>query len=150
MGVHGLGEPGRELEGLRADLAGAASLVAVLRAGLAAFGAIEAIALAYEERDDRVCSWWAMAAAAAADGDDALAAAPSLPATSGRPATVAAVDPDQAAGAIEDTVASLAAQLAACLTGAAARSAQRGDRAACERAAAHARHISELLTGDPS
>jgi hypothetical protein len=87
-----------------------------------------------------------MSGASAANGRDAIAAAPSLPAAADRvtPArTPAAVTAQQATAA----VAGLCRVLVGRLNAAAGLSADIGDRAACASAARHAAAICSLLEG---
>jgi hypothetical protein len=86
-----------------------------------------------------------MAAAAAADGRDALLFAPSLPPSPANTAGPAA--PGGAAGPDTAGPAALCMTLASRLDHAAASAVVPGDRRACHDAARHARDIRDLLAG---
>jgi hypothetical protein len=117
----------------------------------AAYEAFEGMLSVIGPCEDPASGWFAafvMAAASAADGRDAVAFAPSLPAHAVRRAPAVGDQPCGASpGDVADAVAGLG-QLAAHRLGEAARSAREaGDRAACQDAARCARDICGLLGG---
>jgi hypothetical protein len=87
-------------------------------------------------------------AAAAAEGRDAITAAPSLPLAGGHPPRYGEPAPAPEAGPenIADALAGLAAIPGSHLARAAARAATAADRAACQDAARSARQIRQLMT----
>jgi hypothetical protein len=128
----------------------AGSLAAVLDA---AYDAFEATMAAIRGHEDRVGSSFAaiaFAAAAAADGRDTVASAPSLPRPPIRDADAGA----EAAGAAPEigelgaALADLAGVVGVRLTEAAAAAASAEDRAACQMAALQAEEIRALLAWD--
>ena len=126
---------------VQADLAAARAVDHALSAGRAAFEFILSAAETRELRGGRICTWWAMAAAAAADGRDAVALAPSFP-QGGRSAQFPSEHGYEAA---DVAVVRLASQLADCLGAAAAQAGDPGDRAACAAGARQAAQIGDLL-----
>jgi hypothetical protein len=127
----------------------AVGLAAVLGA---AYEAFEGMRWEFRAREDPATRWFAgfvMAAAAAADGRDAVAFAPSMPARPRRgaaesgPGLPARESAERAAG----EAAELSRRLAECLTRAAGLASDRGDREACEQACRCAREIFDLLGG---
>jgi len=136
----------------RRQLEEAAGLELVLDAAYAGFEAIMSSIWDHEERAGDSFAAFDFAAAAAADGRDAVAAAPSLSAAphAGHRADPGAQDPKYAAGELEAALAGLAGLLANRLGQAAEAAARPGDRAACEVAARHAAEIRGLLAGDRS
>ena len=88
-----------------------------------------------------------MTTAAAAEGRDAITAAPSLPLAGGHPPRYGEPAPAPGAGPenIADALAGLAAILGSHLARAAARAATAADRAACQDAARSARQIRQLI-----
>jgi hypothetical protein len=140
-----------QIESARVRLEQATGLPAVLDA---AYEAFEKMLWALEEQEDRGGGAFAasvMSATAAANGRDALAAAPSLPSTpSGDLAAPAAGR--SSALAMEDPVAVLAglSQLVSSrLARASGLSADVGDKVACARAARHAASICSHLGATP-
>ena len=89
-----------------------------------------------------------MTTAAAAEGRDAITAAPSLPLAGGHPPRYGEPAPAPEAGPenIADALAGLAAIPGSHLARAAARAATAADRAACQDAARSARQIRQLMT----
>jgi hypothetical protein len=139
--------------GVRNRVEQAAVLPEILDAAHDAFGAMLAVIGRYEDSDGDFFAALVMAAATAADGRDAVAAAPSLPAGagSGRPAEPA---PDK--GAAESSLRSgdVAAELVALSDAVALRlqlaapvAVRAEDRAACRDGADYAREVSSLLAG---
>ena len=140
-----------QLESTRARLEQATGLPAVLDA---AYDAFEEMLPALEEQEDRGGAAFAafvMSATAAANGRDALAAAPSLPpAPSGDLAAAAAGSSSSLA--MEDAAAALAQLsqlLSSRLTDVSGLSADPGDKTACTQAARHAVGICSLLGQAP-
>jgi hypothetical protein len=114
----------------------------------AAYDAFEDMLSAIETQQDPgsgAFTAFVMSGASAANGRDAIAAAPSLPAATHRVTarTSAAVTAQQAAAAL----AGLSRVLVSRLNAAAGLSASVGDRAACASAARHAAAICSLLEG---
>jgi hypothetical protein len=140
-----------QIESARVRLEQATGLPAVLDA---AYDAFEQMLPALEEQQDRgggAFAAFVMSGTAAANGCNALAAAPSLPpASSG---DLAAMTARPSSGrAVEDAAAILAQLsqlLSSRLTDASDLSADPGDRVACARAARHAASICSLLGRAP-
>jgi hypothetical protein len=135
------------IEAARARLEQAAGLPAVLDA---AYEAFEEMLRAIEDQQDPAGGAFAafvMSGAAAANGRDALAAAPSLPpAASGDLASVIAGSPrDLTTEDAAAVLAGLSQLLASRLTDAGDLSPGAGDRIACTQAARHAVNICSLL-----
>ena len=135
------------LIGARDSLERAAGVAAVLDAAYDAFEGMRLASRVHEDPASGLFGAFVMAAAAAADGRDAAAFAPSLPSrrrhgaagngerpTGGEPAERIAAD-----------AASLSRLLVARLTCAAESASDSGDRGACEQAARCAREICDLL-----
>ena len=140
-----------QIESVRIRLEQATGLPAVLDAGYEAF---EEMLPALEEQEDRGGAAFAafvMSATAAANGRDALAAAPSLPlAPSG--ALVALTAGRSSGLAMEDPAAILAGlsqMLSSRLAAVSDLSADVGDKVACAQAARHAATICSLLGRTP-
>jgi hypothetical protein len=120
----------------------------------AAYDAFEGMLPVIHDQEDWARAGFAafvMSAAAAANGRDAIAAAPSLPAAA--PPGVPLAPGDSAAGASEDEAAAALAQLSQLLATRLADAArwleQAADRTACAVAARHAGVIWSLLVGAP-
>jgi hypothetical protein len=129
----------------------AVSAAAALAAGWDAFELLAATADECADRADAMFAAFMMAIAAAADGRDALAAAPSLPPEPEVEAEAEAAPPAAVPGDVAQVVAGLAglaADLTACLSAAVQAAAGITDRTACERAAREAGRIHDLLAGD--
>jgi hypothetical protein len=123
-------------------LAQAADLPGLLDAAYEAFDHVLAAARAAEDGAGSLLPAFALAAAAAADGRDAVLCAPSMPASGrARPLPAPPLDTAEAAA---DYAASLALLLKTLLDRAAAGGAP-ADQAACANAAACAARIAELL-----
>ena len=144
---------------IRQRIGAAANLADVLDASYEAFEAMMSVIDGYHDASGPFYAGLVMAAAAAADGRDALLSAPSLPPPSrddirpsGLPAGAgsagvrvqAADDPVDAAA----TVAALSSSVASCLRGAAATADAAGDRAACLDAARYADEVLVLTRGN--
>ena len=140
-----------QIESARVRLEQATGLPAVLDA---AYDAFEQMLPALEEQEDLggpAFAAFVMSATAAANGRDALAAAPSLPPTPSGDLAVAAAESFRGQ-AMEDAAAALAQLsqlLSSRLTAASSLSADPGDKAACARAARHAASICSLLGRTP-
>jgi hypothetical protein len=140
-----------QIESARVRLEQAAGLPAVLDA---AYEAFEEMIWALEEQEDRgggAFAAFVMSGTAAANGRDALAAAPSLPlALSG---DLAAVSAERSSRLAAEDAAAVLAQLSQLLstrlTDASDLSADPGDKVACARAARHAASICSLLGRTP-
>ena len=120
----------------------------------ASYGAFDQLLLAireHEERTEGLFAAFVMAASSAADGRDALTAAPSLPLPLARPGdlTSGARDPAGLASIddVADELAGLSQVLMTQLGHAASQSADRSDQAACAEAARSAGTIRSLLAG---
>jgi len=118
----------------------------------AAYDAFEAMRLAFRAHEDPATGLFApfvMAAAAAADGRDAVAFAPSLPSgqSHGAPAAGEGPGQGQSAEGVAGAAAGLSQVLAGSLIRAAGSASDPGDRAACEEAAVCAHRIWDLLGG---
>ena len=139
------------IEAARARLDQAAGVAAILDA---AYEAFEEMLRAIEDQQDPAGGAFAafvMSGAAAANGRDALAAAPSLPpAASGDLADAIAGSPrDLTTEDAALALAGLSQLLASRLTDAGDLPAGAGDRVACAQAARHAASICSLLGGIP-
>jgi len=116
----------------------------------AAYDAFEDILPAIEAQQDPgsfAFTAFVMSGASAANGRDAIAAAPSLPAAAARRVTSARTPTAVAAQQAAAAVAGLSRVLVSRLHAAAGLSADVGDRAACASAARHAAAICSLLEG---
>jgi hypothetical protein len=142
-------------DGVREQLAGAEGVAAVLAAGYGAFEWMLAVLEGYEDPAGEMFAAFVMAGGAAADGRDAVAFAPSLPAVPPWPparggpdglgeAAEAGPGAQEAAAAVAGVCGLLAGRLQA----GAAVAAVAGDRAACAEAARYATKVQWLLTGD--
>ena len=133
-----------DIGGIGARLRAGGDLAGTLAAGFDAFEAIRLAARGCEDRDPGLFPAFMLAAGAAVEGRNAVAAAPSLPRANGdsRPAA-----PELGADVqeIADCLAALADLLARRLSGAALATTP-GDRAACAGAAEAAGQIHRLLT----
>jgi hypothetical protein len=130
----------------RARLEQATGLPAILDAAYDAFEGMLPAIEARQDPDSAAFTAFVMSGASAANGRDAIAAAPSLPAVAHRVTTAntpAAVTAQQVAAAL----ARLSRVLVSRLNAAAGLSADAGDRAACASAARHAAAICSMLEG---
>jgi hypothetical protein len=140
-----------QIESARALLEQATGLPAVLEA---AYDAFEEMLWALEEQEDRggeAFAAFVMSSTAAANGRDALAAAPSLRSASSGDLVGLAVGRSRGL-AVEDAAAVLARLsqlLSSRLTHAGDLSADAGDKLACTQAAGHAANICSLLGRTP-
>ena len=131
-----------------ARLRDAVSLDALLAAAHDAFVFLLTVTRDHQDPADGMFTAFVMAAASAADGRDALAAAPSLPwPPPGQQARAADGLRPGVAGEVAICLAALSQQLATRLTQAATTAQAAGDGAACAEAAQCATRIRELLTG---
>jgi len=128
-------------------MAQAASLDETLEVAYEAFQQVLTVIHTYEDSGGSFYGALIMAAAAAANGRDIIAAAPSLPAAS-HPARLGAVLP-VAAGSAETAahVAAISAAVASGLIRAAGIATEPADREACTEAVDCAREIHGLATG---
>jgi hypothetical protein len=126
----------------------AVGLAAVLGA---AYEAFEGMRREFRAREDPTTRWFGgfvMAAAAAADGRDAVAFAPSMPARQRRGAagTGRGLPAGESAGRAAGEAAELSRRLAECLARAAELASDRGDRDACQHACRCAGEIFDLFS----
>jgi hypothetical protein len=130
-----------------ARLEHATGLAAILDVAYDAFEDMLPVIEAQQDPGSAAFTAFVMSGASAANGRDAIAAAPSLPAAAAPRITPArtpvAVTTQQAAAA----VAGLSRVLVSRLNAAASLSAEVGDRAACASAARHAAAICSMLEG---
>jgi hypothetical protein len=133
----------------RQRLEGAGSLPVLLDAAYAAFEEVMSAIRDYQDRAGGSFTALAFAAAAAGDGRDAIAGAPSLPrpALADRLAGRETPAPDGTAAGLAAALAGLAGLLATRLAQAAGAAAAPDDRMACQVAAWQAREIHRLLAG---
>jgi hypothetical protein len=138
----GIAVAGQRLEGAR-------SLPALLDAAYAAFEEMMAAIREYQDRAGGAFTALAFAAAAAGDGRDALAGAPSLPrpALADRPPVPETPDADGTGESLAAALAGLAGLLAARLARAAEAATAPEDRIASQVAAWQAGEIRRLLAG---
>jgi hypothetical protein len=127
----------------------AAGLAAVLDA---AYDAFESMRLAFRVHEDPASGLFGafvMAAAAAADGRDAIAFAPSMPPRRRHGAAETGLGPpgEDSAERFAREAVGLSQLLAACLARAAGSASDPGDRGACGQAARCACEICDLLGG---
>jgi hypothetical protein len=138
------------IDAVRARLQQTTDLPAILDA---AYDAFEDMLPAIQDQQDPgggAFAAFVMSGAMAANGRDAVAAAPSLPsARSNEAALTAAPPPGVPAQDVAAALAGLSRLLASRLDAAAALSADVRDRAACAQAARHAASICSLLGGAP-
>jgi hypothetical protein len=136
-----------ELENTQARLEAASDLPGLLAVAWDAFSLLLAACQDSEGRSAELLAAFAFAAAAAAEGRLIIAGAPSLPAALGEEANGAVGDePDL--DKLADALASLAGMLGERLSTAGRESTDPGDRDACERAAAQAARVREILAPD--
>jgi hypothetical protein len=135
------------LTAVGARLEHATGLAAILDAAYDAFEDMLPAIEAQQDPGSAAFTAFVMSGASAANGRDAIAAAPSLPADAARRVTSArmpvAVTTQQAAAA----VAGLSRGLVSRLNAAGGLSTDAGDRAACASAARHAAAICSMLEG---
>ena len=147
--------------GIRQRIDGAANLADVLDASYEAFEAMLSVIDGYHDAGGPFYAGLVMAAAAVADGRDALLSAPSLPLHSRDDIRTAGSAAGGAAGgggvgpqSIDDpvkaaaTVAGLSSSAALCLRRAAAEAESADDRAACLDAARYADEVLVLTRGN--
>jgi hypothetical protein len=142
-------------DGVRERLETAEGVAAVLAAGYGAFEWMLAVLEGYEDPAGEMFAAVVMAGGAAADGRDAIAFAPSVPAVPlWLPAGAGLVGPGEEACAgrsaqeAADAVAGVCGVLAGRLWAASFVALAAGDRAACAEAARYAAKVRWLLTGD--
>jgi hypothetical protein len=124
-------------------------LAAVLAAAYDAFEHMLTVIRAHQDQADSMLAAFAMSAASAADGRDAVAFAPSFPVPMQRHPSAPAGVPSggRDAGHVADALAELSQVLAIRLAAAAGSARDSGDVAACTHAAGHAQSIDALLRG---
>jgi len=132
------------LDDIAARLRACGDLAATLAVSFDGFEAIRSAARACEDLDPGLLPAFMLAAGAAVEGRNTVAAAPSLPrAHGGRPGVP---EPSADVGEAADGLAALAGLLAGRLSAAAAQAAAPGDRDACAVAVGAAVQIGRLLT----
>ena len=134
----------KQIELARQRLLGADGVPGVLSAGWDIFELVIAVAAASADQSADMYPAFTFARGSAVSGRNAIAFAPSMPASYAAPS----VTPEPGTGdvyQVADAVAGLASALSARLRDAAGHAADAGDCAACELAAGHADQISELL-----
>jgi hypothetical protein len=126
------------------------SLAVLLDAAYEAFEVIMSMIAGREDSAGTSLAAFVFAAAAAADGRDSIAAAPSLPKTplQQRSASAARPGPGESAEDLAAGLASLSGLLAVRLAQAAKSATGHQDRAACHEGARQAREILVLLAGN--
>jgi hypothetical protein len=135
-----------EIDTMRARVQAADALAGTLAAAHEAFELLLVMCEQCEGRRDELFAAFAFASAAAAEGRNIIAAAPSLaPGPGARTAHgfPAAADPEKIADALADLARELGARLSAT-----ARRADDGDQDACRDAAREADQIHDLLARD--
>jgi len=136
-----------EIDSMRARLEAAGELTELLVAAADAFSLLLATCRVCEERASELFAAFAFASAAAAQGRLIIDSAPSLAASPGTEASLrGCAEPDLAK--VADGLAGLAQVLGDRLSAAAQQGHDRGDREACQDAAAEAMRIYELLAPD--
>ena len=136
-----------DIDSIGARLRASGDLAATLAASFDAFEVIRRAARACENRDLGLLPAFMLAAGAAVDGRNAVAAAPSLPRANGNADRPGRPEPGADLHDIADGLAALGALLARRLPAAAADATTAGDRAACADAAQAAAQIHRLLAG---
>jgi hypothetical protein len=131
----------------RARLEQATGLPAILGAAYDAFEDMLPAIEAQQDPGSAAFTAFVMSAASAANGRDAIAAAPSLPAVTPHVATTPCTPATVTAAQAAPDLTGLSRVLVSRLNAAADLSADVGDRAACASAARHAAAICSLLEG---
>ena len=137
-----------DIGSIGARLRASGDLAATLAASFDAFEVIRLAARGCENRDLGLLPAFMLAAGAAVEGRNAVAAAPSLPRANGNADRPAGPEPGADVQEIADGLAALGALLAGRLPAAAADATTPGDRAACADAAQAAAQIHRLLARD--
>jgi hypothetical protein len=137
------------IESVRARVEQAIGLPAVLDAAYEAFEQLLAAIISQQDRGGGAFAAFVMSGTAAANGRDALAAAPSLrPVPSGDLASMDSASMlDMPTGEAAAVLAGLSQLLSRRLTDASGQTANAGDRLACAQAARHAADLCLLLGG---
>jgi hypothetical protein len=130
-----------------ARLERAAGLPAILDAAYDAFEDMLPVIEAQQDPGSTAFTAFVMSGASAANGRDAIAAAPSLPAAARRVVTAASTPATVTAQQAAAALTGLSRVLVSRLNAAAGLSADVGDRTACVSAARHAAAICSLLEG---
>jgi hypothetical protein len=137
----------REVNALHGRLSAVGGVADMLAASWDTFELVQTIADDYAEQAPDMFAAFMFAAAAAANGMDAVGFAPSMPASPGEAAPRAGAGRHDA-GEIADELASLMTALTRCLETGASQANDPGDRQACEQAAREADRIRGLLSPD--
>jgi len=133
----------KQMELVRQRILSADGVPGVLSAGWETFELVMAVTAVSADRSADMYPAFTFARGSAVSGRNAIAFAPSMPASYAPSGTAEPVTGD--AYQVADAVAALASALSARLRDAAGRAADADDRAACENAAGHADQISKLL-----
>lgn len=136
-----------QITAARARVDQARDLPGLLDASYGAFEGMLAVIRHHEERDEGSFPAFILAAGAAANGRDWIAAAPSLPPPAAPPPGTCDLLADLTVAQVAITVAALSDLLAARLTGAAAVAGDPADRDSCTSAARHAARVRSLFAG---
>ncbi len=137
-----------QIDAIKTRLQEATDLPALLTAGFDAFETLRVLARGSEDENPALFAALMTAADAAVDGREALTTAPSLPPGRAGPQASRSPAASRTPGQVTEALADLAGVLRSCLTAAASPTSSRGDRAACQQAAAAAGHIRFLMAGD--
>ena len=129
----------------RERLRGAAGIADTIGAGWAAFELVRSASRSCASRDDGLFAAYTMAATIAVEGRNTLAGAPSL--TEVAQPVACTVPPGTDVVSLGSDLASLAGEVAVCLTAAADHADTAGDAGACRVAAREADAIRDLLGG---
>jgi hypothetical protein len=135
-----------EIDTMRVRVEAADGLAGMLAAAWEAFELLLVTCERYEDRRDEFFAAFAFASAAAAEGRNIIAVAPSMPGPGARTSQAFLVPDDLEM--IADALADLACVLGTRLSAAARHAHDVGDRAACRDAAGEAGRIRDLLAGD--
>jgi hypothetical protein len=137
-----------DIEAIKTRLQEAKDLPGLLAAGFDAFETLRVLARSGEDETPALFAAFMTAADAAVDGREALTIAPSLPPGRAGPTVGHGPAASGTAGQVAEALADLAGVLGSCLTAAASQTSLRGDRAACQEAAAAAGRIRFMMAGD--
>lgn len=134
----------REIDVLLARFSAAGGIPDTLAASWDCFELVQALADAYADQAPDMFAAFMLVAVAAADGQDAIGSAPSMPDGPGEPGPL--VDADgRDVRETADELASFMTVLSRLLETAASCAGNPGDRETCGQAARAARHIRDLL-----
>ena len=129
----------------RERLRGAAGIADTIGAARAAFELVRSASRSCASRDDELFAAYTMAATIAVEGRNTLASAPSV--TEAARPVACTVPPGTDVVSLAADLASLAVDVAACLTAAADHARTAGDAGACRDAAREADALRDLLGG---